>query len=38
MLRRDEKRSGDMGRDENSCDQLRRSEKGKEDMRWDGMR
>jgi hypothetical protein len=27
-----------MRRDENSCDQLRRAEKGREDMRWDEMR
>jgi len=24
-----------MRRDENSCDQLRRAEKGREDIRWD---
>ena len=32
------KSSGDMRRDENSCDQLRGDEKGREDMRWDEMR
>ena len=34
MLRRDEKSSGDMSRDENSCDQPRRTEKEREEMRW----
>jgi len=41
-MRRDEKSSGDMRRDENSCDQLlRRAEKWREDMRimrWHEMR
>ena len=37
-MRWDEKSSSDMRRDENSCDQLWRSEKGREDMRWDQMR
>ena len=38
MLIKDEKSSGGMRREENSCDQLRRAKKGREDMRWDEMR
>jgi len=37
-MRRDDKNSGDMRRDENSCHQLRRIEKGREHMRWDEVR
>ena len=35
---RDERSSGDMRSDENSCDQRRRTENGREDMRWDEVR
>ena len=31
-------RSGDMNRHKNSCDQLRRVENGREDIRWDQLR
>lgn len=37
-MRRDEKNSGDMRREENSCDQPRRAEQGRENLRWDEMR
>jgi hypothetical protein len=37
-MRIDEKSSGDLRREEGSCDQLRRAEQGREDMRWDEMK